>query len=267
MKINKKYFLTGLVLVSVLIAAVVGLRAFRQTGTGEISKLTKLRMGLKTKGPDHAPIKIVEFSDFQCGACRKAQPVLDTLFKEYPGKIQIVFKHFPLPGHTWSGLAHQAAECANQRGVFWPYMDRLFADQEKWMPLPNPADQFLRYAVDLKLNVNTFANCLLDEKTRQRVRNEFAEGEALEIKSTPTFFIDNERVVGLVELEKRGNAIVRKKLGLPPLPEPPPAVAPSEQPNLPGPPASSINRAAENMTADPSMPVVIPEPSLADEKR
>jgi protein-disulfide isomerase len=214
-----RYILSGGIILLLITGAVFAVRSYR----GKTIPFVHLRTAPeKARGPVDAPIQITDFSDFRCGACKKALPVIAGLEKTYPGKIRVIFKHFPLPNHAWSPLAHQAAECANRAGVFWPYMELLFRDQEKWPTVANPGEIFLGYAQALRLNVNMFAQCLTDPKIKEIVTEESREGEALQIKSTPTFFINAERLVGAVELEMRAHAIIRNILGLPPLPPPPP---------------------------------------------
>jgi protein-disulfide isomerase len=222
----KKYLTVGILLATVLIAAVAVARmTFKRVPDRAGEAAAGREAGLKAKGPDDAPVRIIEFSDFQCGACRRGHPFLDALAKDYPGQIQIIFKHFPLLGRRGPNWAHRAAECAHREGVFWPYMERLFHDQAEWMPAPNPADRLLHYAAALNLNVDAFAACLVDEKVYGRVMADHAEGEALRVRSTPTFFVGEERMVGLAELERRAVPAVRRQLGLAPLPESAPAVA------------------------------------------
>ena len=83
------------------------------------------------KGPESAPVTIVEFSDFQCPYCAASGPVLTRLFEKYPGKIRLIFRHFPLPGHIQAMPAAEAAECARDQGKFWEMHDLLFQHQEE----------------------------------------------------------------------------------------------------------------------------------------
>ncbi|MFA6599987.1 MAG: thioredoxin domain-containing protein [Candidatus Omnitrophota bacterium] len=204
----------------VIVAAVAGAVLFvRYRGAVNLSPKGPALAGEKSKGPAGAPVQIIEFSDFRCGACRKAEGVLSQLESDYPGKIRIVFKHFPLPNHAWSPVAHQAAECAHRGGVFWPYMQRLFQEQDKWPLGANPAQTFLVYAQELGLNPEVFAKCLVDPEVKEVVARESREGDVLKVQATPTFFINGERMVGPVALEMQAPSVIRGILGLPP-PEP-----------------------------------------------
>ena len=172
----------------------------------------------KSKGPVDAPIQIVEYSDFQCPACMKVQPFLLSLMQEYPEKIRIIFKHYPLPMHKWAGVAHQAAECANVQGKFWEFHDLIYPTQMIWSSSSNAAEYLISFAKSTGVDLDKFGACLSDAEVTKRIMEERASGSALRLSSTPTFFINGERVVGQVELENQGRNIIRKILGLPPLP-------------------------------------------------
>ena len=198
---NIRYLVTGIVLIAVLVGGIFWLK---QRGAVNPQRATIAGIqNTKTKGPQNASIRIVEYSDFQCPACQKSQQTLQQIMERFPGKMSLTFKHFPLAAHQGSPLVHQAAECAHEQKNFWPYHDRLFAQQNQWAFAPNLSEILLIYAKDLGLDLDAFANCLADPKIRNRVLAEKTQGEALQIKSTPTFFINDERAVGLIELQRK----------------------------------------------------------------
>ncbi len=133
-----RYALTGVVLAAVLAAGI-----FFMKKTRPVSTASKTETNFpKAQGPVDAPIELIEYSDFQCPACQRAEASLKRIFDAYPGKIRFAFRHFPLPGHRWSPLAHQAAECAARKGKFWEFHDRLYANQQIWSQAPNAAEFF-----------------------------------------------------------------------------------------------------------------------------
>lgn len=83
----------------------------------------------RTRGPEGAPVTILEWSDFQCPFCREAQPVLARLLAEFPEQVRLVFKDFPLRSHELAVPAALAARCASTQGRFWEYHDLLFVAQ------------------------------------------------------------------------------------------------------------------------------------------
>lgn len=215
---NKKFVFTGVILMSVLISGVL---LAKKNSTPETVPVESL--GPKVRGSAKAPVEIIEYSDFQCPACQRAQKTLHDIEARYPGQIRLVYRHFPLSGHQWSGLAHQAAECAARQNRFWDFQDRLFKDQLLWSTPQSPADAFVRYAQELGLDLDTFGVCLADENVKKQIQDEKQAGLASKVNSTPTFFINGERVVGHVELGIKGDAQIRKILNLEPAAVPEPA--------------------------------------------
>lgn len=224
---NSKYAAVGIILTLLLVGGVLFIRQTKPVAH-EIPKHTDT---VKSKGPVDAPIQIVEYSDFQCPSCRNAGKVLSKIFVDYPGQIRLVFRHFPLAMHRWSQLAHQAVECAGIQGQFWPYHDKMFNEQEKWSIEVDPTETFLRYASSMNLNIDTFVSCMEDPKVRETIMADKSKGEFIQVNSTPTFFINGERFVGPMDLEKKGIPMIRKFLSLPELPPTPVIPVPSAPQN------------------------------------
>lgn len=235
MKIDLRPILMGIVLVLVLGGSIFFIKRNKparvvppQAGAGAVAS----RAALKVQGPDSAPVKLVEYSDFECPSCRVVQQDLRSLFQNYPGKIQLTFKHYPLTSHRWSIYAHQAAECMNAQGKFWPYQDRLYDKQSEWVPSNVPPVEILaRYARELGANMDRFGKCMSDVAVARQIYAEKDEGNQHQVNATPTFFLGEERFVGPKEMQVRGENAIRKVLGLPPKPvvetKPEPLVPPS----------------------------------------
>lgn len=204
---GRKHVFGGVVLVAVLISGVVAAKSFMAPG-GKTPD-SSAGSSLKEKGPANAPVQLVEFSDFQCPACRASQDVLRSFLTRYPDKIHLVFRHFPLSGHQWSGVAHQAAECANRQGRFWEYHDMLYAKQPEWALPENPTAKFIEYAKTAGLNLDQFATCLSDQKVIDVIMEEKEMGKKLQINSTPTFFMNGQRMVGHIQLASEGEKIIQ----------------------------------------------------------
>ncbi len=205
---NTRYLITGVILVGVLVAGVFILRKNQPAiPTTHISSSQA-----KSKGPVDAPIQIHEYSDFQCPACMKALPVMNDLMTKFSNQIYFVFHHFPLESHNLSLIAHQAAECAAEQNQFWAFHDELYTQQAQWSFVSDPTEQFLRYAKKSEVNLDIFAKCLADPAVKRRILTERKESERLRISSTPTFFINGERVLGAVELKIKGEPMIQEKL-------------------------------------------------------
>jgi len=148
------------------------------------------------KGKKNAKVQIIEFSDFECPFCSRATKTLNKVFKKYKRKINVTFKAFPLSRHKDSPLAHQASLCAQDQNKFWPYHDTLF-DNQKNIKRPD----LEKYAKKHKLNMDKFRQCLDSGEKFAKVQKEIAEGEQAGVKSTPTFFINGQMIVGAVTQE------------------------------------------------------------------
>lgn len=208
---NIRYFLTGIFLAAVIVASVY----FFNKSHGLVLPAASSHSFAHSLGPEQAPVQIEEYSDFQCPACQKAEAPLRKIRSDYPDQIRFTFYHFPLEGHEWSGLAHQAAECAASSGKFLEYHDKIYDEQAIWSGAANPPQMFLEYARDLGLDLDSFAACLSDQKIKRRILLDKNRGEGLKVQSTPTFFINGERFVGPVELENKGKARIEALLGKP----------------------------------------------------
>jgi len=143
------------------------------------------------KGPSGAKVTVVAFSDFQCPFCSRAVPVMKQIEDEYKGKVKIAFKQLPLPFHDKAHLAAEAALAANEQGKFWPYHDKLFANQQA-LDRPN----LEKYAEELGLNMTKFKAALDSGKFKDKVDSDAKEGAAVGATGTPTFFINGTKVVG-----------------------------------------------------------------------
>lgn len=163
-------------------------------------------------GPADAKVTIVEFSDFQCPACRVAEVPLRRILEAYEGKIRLTFKHFPLErGHLWARPAAIASECAGRQGRFWDYHHALYDRQHEW-PGDAADAHFARYAKELKLDAAAFEACRKDPAVDALVTAEVEEGDRAFVGATPTFFVNGRRFVGGQMLAERGVRHLEKEL-------------------------------------------------------
>jgi len=150
-----------------------------------------------------APVTIVEFFDYQCPFCARANPALDAALRSHPGQVRLVLKNVPLPMHPDAKLAHQAALAAGEQGRFWEMHDLLFANQRNL----RPAD-LIGYARRLQLDVPKFQQRLDSGYFRQTVEDELAAALAQGIEATPSYSINGRPlVVGVQSLERFNDLI------------------------------------------------------------
>ncbi len=145
---------------------------------------------------DNGIIHITEYFDYQCPYCRVAQATIEQLKEKYGEKLEIEYKHFPLPSHTGAFLAAQAAECAREQNEFERYHAKLFENQNALAK-----DDLLRYAVSLNLDVKKFTQCLDSQKTAQIVQSHLEDGQTKGVTGTPAFFVDGKSIQGAQPIE------------------------------------------------------------------
>ncbi|WP_320537342.1 DsbA family protein [Pseudarthrobacter sp. IC2-21] len=139
--------------------------------------------------------QLVEFLDFECEACRSIHPFAEELKQEFGDSITFVNRYFPLPSHPNSGTAALAVEAAAQQGKFEAMAAKMFETQDRWHGKPeSQAPLFRTFAADLGLDLAAFDAVVLDEKTKDRIRADVADGTALGVRSTPTFFLNGEKL-------------------------------------------------------------------------
>ena len=164
----------------------------------------------RQKGAASAPIVIVEFSDFQCPACKVAEPPMRDLLKLYGSDIRFIFKHFPLEhAHAWARPAARASECAGRQGKFWELHDVLYDKQQAWSNEKAP-ELINGYAKSLGLDMKVFQACLPEAEVDLGIAGDMQEGEVRWVSSTPTFFINGKRFVGARQLSTLGTIWIDK---------------------------------------------------------
>ena len=153
-------------------------------------------------------VTLVEFSDFQCPACLAVQAPLKELLKKYEGKVQFVYRNFPLTTiHKNAMMAAYAAETASAEGKFWQMHDKLFEKQSEWSSLADPKDKFAEYAVGMGLDKDKFLVGLESQAVKNAVSVDVLAATRYRLTGTPTFFVNgiqtdfgkiDEKVSGLV---------------------------------------------------------------------
>lgn len=141
---------------------------------------------------DGAPV-LVEFLDFECESCRAVKPVVDQVRDDYEGDLEIVVRYMPL--HASSVNAARAAEAADAQGKFDEMCELLFETQPEWGEQQAPEEQFFfDLAEEIGLDMDEFRTVYEDPATTAKVERDQADGEALGVTGTPTFFLDGEQL-------------------------------------------------------------------------
>lgn len=151
-------------------------------------------VGAPSIGSPDALVTVVEFSDFYCPYCRRANDTVTELLRLYPGKVRVVYHHSLLDPDEGT-LAAEASLAAAAQGQFWPFHDRLFA-----APAPHDVDGMVRLAIDLGLDVVRFRRDLVGHRQAARLAADRQLADRLDIGGIPVFFVDGRRLEGSLPL-------------------------------------------------------------------
>ncbi|MDQ0117047.1 thioredoxin domain-containing protein [Pseudarthrobacter sp902506025] len=145
--------------------------------------------------PAEEKAQLVEFLDFECPSCGAVHPFVEELKAEFGDRITFVNRYFPLSAHPNSGQAALAAEAAAQQGQYQQMAAKLFENQSQWAgSQQSQAPLFRTYAGQLGLDLAQFDAVVADQKTEDRILADIADGNALGVTGTPTFFLNGEKL-------------------------------------------------------------------------
>jgi protein-disulfide isomerase len=160
--------------------------------------------GAPQRGSADAPVKFVEFADYECPYCKKVEPDVSKLTQEFGNKVVLIYMDYPLPMHPHAEKAAEAARCAGEQGKYWEFHDLLFAD-------PSLDEATLKAnAASLHLDTGLFANCLESGAQAAKIQKSQAEGARLGLSGTPSFFVNGHFVSGAVPPEMLRALIVQQ---------------------------------------------------------
>jgi len=175
---------------------------------GELSDMTKdplaenraqIQMNdAPSLGDGNAAVTLVEYSDFECPVCRSLHDALRGLLPNYAGKVRLVFKDFPIEQlHPWARTAAIAGRCAYQQDpkAFWKMYDFIYDNQEI-ISAANAWTKMLDYAGQSGLDAEAFKSCMASPEAGAAVNASRANGQQLDVNSTPTVFVNGRRIVG-----------------------------------------------------------------------
>ena len=206
-----------------------------------------------SKGPEDAPVTIIEFTDFQCPFCKRGADTVDQIVDAYGDQVRVVFRDFPLAAlHPDAQQAHEAGECADEQGKFWEIHDKIFANQ---------ADVSVAtlkgYAEDLGLDMDRFNTCLDNNAMKAEIDADMAAGREYGVSGTPAFFINGLMLAGAqpfdsfasvidAQLEKAGAApVATAEPAATPAPDEPSEGEATPAPEVPEPTPVPTGRAAD----------------------
>jgi Na+/H+ antiporter NhaA len=155
------------------------------------------------RGPMEAPVTMVEYGDFECPYCGRAEPVVRELLGDF-GDVRYVWRHLPLSDvHPNAQLAAEASEAAARQDAFWEMHDLLLDHQDALEPM-----DLMRYAEKLGLDIERFTNDLREHEGAARIAEDVDSADISGVSGTPTFFINGQRHYGAYDIDTLSKAVV-----------------------------------------------------------
>jgi Na+/H+ antiporter NhaA len=159
------------------------------------------------RGPEEAPVTLVEYGDHECPYCGRAEHVVRELLDSFGDDVRYVWRHLPLSDvHPNAQMAAEAVEAAGAQGAFWPMNDMLLRHQDALT-----ADDLTGYAEELGLDVERFWDELRRREYADRVAEDVASADASGVAGTPTFFINSRRHQGAYDIDTLTTAVNRAR--------------------------------------------------------
>ncbi len=186
---RKGLFITvaGLLLVVFVVATVV-FQSNKNTSVNQNQSALE-RAGAPVKGPADAKVTIVEFFDPACGTCREFYPFTQQLINQYPGKVRVMMRY--APRHTGSGQVVKMLEAAHMQGKFWPALELLFNNQQRWV-VNHASQPMSAWGIlgDLDLDRKKLMSDMNLAAVAQVIQQDVADGQTLKVQATPEFFVN-----------------------------------------------------------------------------
>jgi Na+/H+ antiporter NhaA len=150
-----------------------------------------------TRGPDDAPVTLVEYGDFQCPYCGQAESVIRELLSSFGDDVRYVWRHLPLTDvHNNAQLAAEASEAAAAQGKFWEYYGALLTHQDELSP-----KDLGHYAEELGLDMDRFWDELRRHVYAARVAEDVSTADESGVSGTPSFFINGRRYQSAYDID------------------------------------------------------------------
>ncbi len=162
-------------------------------GAAAASRELLVRAHSPTKGPDSAPVTIVEFLDPECESCRAMHPIVNDVLAEYRDRVRLVIRYMPL--HQSSVLAAASLEEARELGKYDAALDVLFEKQPTWGSHQEPKPELIAtYLAELGIDPARLQREYVVPKHLWKIERDQADGQALGVRGTPEFFVNGVRL-------------------------------------------------------------------------
>lgn len=156
------------------------------------------------RGEKNAPVTIISYSDLECPFCKRFHPEALKILQEFPGKVRLVYRHFPLSFHQNAAKQAEAAECVGKLGgadKYWSFIDKIFARTTS-NGTGFALDKLPALAAEVGVSQSKFKSCLDNGEMASKVQADVQEGTGFGVGGTPTSFVNGKTVEGAVPFEQ-----------------------------------------------------------------
>lgn len=179
--------------------------------TGGVSLTVPVSDLDNSKGDLDAPITLVEYGDYQCPACASFHPIVEQLFDDAQGQIRLVYRHFPLSRlHPNADMVSRAVESAGLQGKYWEMHNLVYERQQEWSPIPRSSarNKMMEYATELGLDAEKLDSDMDSDAVKDKIKSDIESGEATGVNSTPSFFVNGQRISDFSTLQDFQNKVL-----------------------------------------------------------
>lgn len=191
---SKKQFIIWTIVIVGIAGLLYGLSLLGgSTGSNSKPDVTDSGISDHIAGAPDAEVVVIEYSDFQCPACKAREPIVAQLREHYGDTIAFVYRQFPLRSiHRNAQAAAQAAEAAGLQGKFWEMHDKLFENQDSWSNSTRAKSIFEGYAKDLGLDMDKFNDDFDSDDVIGKINKDYKAGQDIGVQGTPSFVINGK---------------------------------------------------------------------------
>jgi protein-disulfide isomerase len=184
----------------------------RDTRVSVVVDREKLEVGdFPTIGSNKPKITVVEFVDFKCPNCRLAAPILRQLVARYGSMVKIISRNAPFESlHPGATRLAQIAWCSHRQGRYWAVHDYLFAEQDS-LPVEFGVQEISYLVTRFGLDAQAFDECMGDQRSIIAVNKDYIQAKDLGVYGTPTFFINGQKVEGVIPFSAWEELLQTKK--------------------------------------------------------
>jgi len=145
----------------------------------------------------------MEYMDFECPSCANAALMLQRYYEKFPDDIYVELRYFPLSGHRHAMAAARVAECSREQGYYWEVVNPIMKTQKEWKDMAETRPVFMKIAADAGVDLEALEACYKTPEVAERIFQERWEAKKMGLQATPTFYVNEEMIVGFKAMKEK----------------------------------------------------------------